>query len=64
MSDRTTQPQAREAPVAGTATRPVTDLARGRRSETPFLLVGWTAIVIAAFAAVVVGAALVVWWLS
>jgi hypothetical protein len=64
MADQTTQHEAREAPLPGTATRPAADLARGRRAEMPFLLVGWTAIVIGAVAALIAGAVLLVWWLS
>jgi hypothetical protein len=30
----------------------------------PFLLVGWTAIVVGAIAALAAGAALLVWWLG
>ena len=64
MSERTTEPRAPEVSASGRGTQPVTDLARGRRSETPFLLVGGTAIVIGAIAALVAGAALLVWWLG
>ncbi|MCZ7590109.1 MAG: hypothetical protein M5U27_14890 [Gaiella sp.] len=64
MADRTTQPGAREAPSKGAPARPVTDLARGRRSEMPFLLVGWTALVIGTVAGVIAGVALFVWWLG
>jgi len=63
MTDRTTHP-AGETPSADRTTGLETELARGRRSETPFLLVGSTMVVIGAVVAVLAGVLLVVWWLS
>jgi len=63
MTDRTTHP-AGELPPADETTGLETELARGRRSETPFLLVGSTMVVIGAVVAVLAGVLLVVWWLS
>jgi len=63
MTDRTTHP-AGEIPPADETTGLETELARGRRSETPFLLVGSTMVVIGAVVAVLAGVLLVVWWLS
>ena len=59
MADHTAKHEAHEASVDMSTT-----LARGRRSETPFLLVGWTAIVLGAIAAAVAGVVLLVWWLG
>lgn len=39
-------------------------LARGRRSETPLLLVGGTALVVWTVAVLVAGVVLVIWWLG
>jgi hypothetical protein len=39
-------------------------LARGRRGETPFLLVGGTALVVWSVAALFAGVVLLVWWLG
>ena len=64
MAGRETEHRAREASVAGSATQPATELARGRRSDMPFLLVGWTALVVGAIAALLAGALLAVWWLG
>ena len=63
MTDRTTQPGA-ETPPAEHTTGLETQLARGRRSETPFLLVGGAAVVLGAVVAVLAAALLLVWWLS
>ena len=63
MTDRTTQPGA-ETPPAEHKTGLETQLARGRRSETPFLLVGGAAVVLGAVVAVLAGALLLVWWLA
>jgi hypothetical protein len=63
MTDRTTQP-AGETPPAEHTTGLETQLARGRRSETPLLLVGGTAVVLGAVVAVLAGALLLVWWLA
>ena len=63
MTDRTTHP-AGEIPSADGTTGLETELARGRRSETPFLLVGSTMVVLGAVVAVLAGALLLVWWLS
>ena len=63
MTDRTAHP-AGEIPPADGTTGLETELARGRRSETPFLLVGSTMVVIGAVVAVLAGVLLVVWWLS
>ena len=63
MTDPTTHP-AGEIPPADGTTGLETELARGRRSETPFLLVGSTMVVLGAVVAVLAGALLLVWWLS
>ena len=63
MTDRTTHPAGKIPPADGT-TGLETELARGRRSETPFLLVGSTMVVLGAVVAVLAGALLLVWWLS
>ena len=63
MTDRTTHPAGEIPPADGTIGLE-TELARGRRSETPFLLVGSTMVVIGAVVAVLAGVLLVVWWLS
>jgi hypothetical protein len=63
MTDRTTEP-AVETPPADHTTGLETQLARGRRSETPFLLVGGTAVVLGAVVAALAGALLLVWWLA
>jgi len=63
MADRTTEP-AVETPPAEHTTGLETQLARGRRSETPFLLVGGTAVVLGAVVAALAGALLLVWWLA
>jgi hypothetical protein len=63
MTDRTTHPAQGTPPVEGT-TGLETDLARGRRSEMPFLLVGGTAVVLGAVVVVLAGALLLVWWLD
>ena len=63
MTDRTAQTAEETPPAAGT-TGLETELARGRRSETPFLLVGSTAVVLGAVVAVLAGALLLVWWLA
>ncbi|HEU0057107.1 MAG TPA: hypothetical protein VFQ08_07600 [Gaiella sp.] len=63
MTDRTAQ-TAEETPPAESTTGLETELARGRRSETPFLLVGGTAVVLGAVVAVLAGALLLVWWLA
>ncbi|HET7513747.1 MAG TPA: hypothetical protein VFJ60_02990 [Gaiella sp.] len=55
---------AREESPAGDGTGLGTELVRGRRSETPFLLVGGTAVVIGVIIAVLAGALLLVWWLG
>ena len=47
MTDRTTHP-AGEIPSADGTTGLETELARGRRGETPFLLVGSTMVVLGA----------------
>lgn len=62
MNDRSTDPE--ETPVAEGTNGLETELARGRRSETPFLLVGSTAVVLGAVVAVLAGALLLVWSLS
>jgi len=63
MTDPTTHP-AGETPPAEDTTGLETELARGHRSETPFLLVGGTAVVLGAVVAVLAGALLLVWWLA
>ncbi len=63
MTDRTTHP-ARETPPADGTIGFETELARGRRGETPFLLVGSTMVGLGAVVAVLAGALLLVWWLS
>ncbi len=63
MTDRTTHP-AGETPPAERTTGLEEELVRGRRSETPFLLVGGTAVVLGAVVAVLAGALLLVWWLG
>lgn len=63
MTDRTTDP-VQETPGAEGTTGLETELARGRRGETPFLLVGSTMVVLGAVVAVLAGALLLVWWLS
>ena len=63
MTDRTTHP-AGETPSADRTTELETELARGRRGETPFLLVGSTMVVLGAVLAVLAAALLLVWWLS
>jgi hypothetical protein len=63
MSDRTPQ-VTRKAPSSETATGLETELGRGRRADTPFLLVGGTAVVVGAVVAVLAGALLLVWWLG
>jgi hypothetical protein len=63
MTDRTAQ-TAEETPPAESTTGLETELARGRRSETPFLLVGSTAVVLGAVVAVLAAALLLVWWLA
>jgi len=63
MTDRTTHP-AGETSSADRTTGLETELARGRRGETPFLLVGSTVVVLGAVVAVLAAALLLVWWLS
>jgi len=63
MTDRTTHP-AGETPSADRTTGLETELARGRRGEMPFLLVGSTMVVLGAVVAVLTAALLLVWWLS
>jgi len=63
MTDRTTHP-AGETPSADRTPGLETELARGRRGETPFLLVGSTMVVLGAVLAVLAAALLLVWWLS
>ena len=63
MTDRTTHP-AGESPSADRTTELETGIARGRRGETPFLLVGSTMVVLGAVVAVLAAALLLVWWLS
>ena len=63
MTDRTTHPAEGTPPAEGT-TGLETELARGRRGETPFHLVGSTMVVLGAVVAVLAGALLLVWWLS
>jgi hypothetical protein len=63
VTDRPTQP-AGETPPAERPSGLETELARGRRSETPFLLVGGTAVVVGAVVVVLAGALLLVWWLG
>ena len=63
MTDRTTHPAGETPPADGT-TGLETELARGHRDETPFLLVGSTMVVLGAVVAVLAGALLLVWWLS
>ena len=63
MTDQRTPPVEGTPPAEGT-TGLETQLARGRRSETPFLLVGSTAVVLGAVVAVLAGALLLVWWLA
>jgi hypothetical protein len=41
-----------------------TELGRGRRSYTPFLLVGSTAVVLGVIVVALAAALLLVWWLS
>ena len=55
---------AEETPPAEGTTGLETELARGRRGETPLLLVGSTAVVVGAVVAALAGALLLVWWLS
>ena len=61
--DRTLHP-AGETPPAERAAGLETELARGHRGETPFLLVGSTVVVVGAVVVVLAGALLLVWWLS
>jgi hypothetical protein len=63
MPERTPE-VAREEPSGGDTRGLGTELGRGRRSETPFLLVGGTAVVIGVVVAVLAGALLLVWWLG
>jgi hypothetical protein len=63
MTDRTTDAVEGTPPVQGT-TGLEAQVARGRRSETPFLLVGSTAVVLGAVVAVLAAALLLVWWLA
>lgn len=63
MTDRTTHP-ADETPRADGTAGLETELARGRRAGTPFLLVGSTAVVLGAVIAVLAAALLLVWWLA
>lgn len=63
MPERMTE-VAREEPPGGDTAGIGTELGRGRRSETPFLLVGGTAVVIGVIVAVLAGALLLVWWLG
>ena len=63
MADRTTHPAGETPPADGT-TGLETELARGHRGETPFLLVASTMVVLGAVVAVLAGALLLVWWLS
>lgn len=67
MADRATEQtehKPRAPSAAGSATRSGRVLARGRRSDVPFLLVGWTVIVLGAVTAVLAAALLLVWWLA
>ena len=63
MTDRTTHPAGETPPADGT-TGLETELARGHRGGTPFLLVGSTMVDLGAVVAVLAGALLLVWWLS
>ncbi len=64
MSDQaTSKPEASEQHAGGTESAFEPVVARGRRAETPFLLVGGTALVVWSVVALVAGAVLVVWWL-
>ena len=63
MTDRTTHPAGEIQPAEGTTGLEL-ELARGRRGETPFLLLGSTMVVVGAVVAVLAGALLLVWWLS
>ena len=60
MADHTNQ-HMREDPGQRTS-RTEEELARGRRSEMPFLLVGGTALVVWAIAALIAAVVLLVWW--
>lgn len=64
MVEQTTEREARGTAAGGRGADPVTEIARGRRPETPFLLVGGTALVVGAIAALIAGVALLVWWLG
>lgn len=50
--------------VTNEGTRTERELARGRRSETPFMLVGGTALVVWAVAALIAAVVLLVWWVG
>lgn len=63
MADRTTHAAEEPAPANG-GTGLETELARGRRGETPFLLVGSTVVALGAVVVVLAGVLLLVWWLS
>jgi hypothetical protein len=63
MPDRTTDVAPDESPGGDTAELG-TELGRGRRPETPFLLIGGTAVVIGLIVVLLAGALLLVWWLG
>jgi hypothetical protein len=65
MPDRTTTEVPRNtAPAERTTSDLETELGRGRRGATPFLLVGSTAVVLGVIVAVLAAVLLLVWWLS
>jgi hypothetical protein len=66
MSDPVTSKPAQEASErrVDPSDPPEIVLARGRRAETPSLLVGATALIVWSTAALVAGAVLLVWWLG
>ena len=65
MSDRpTSKPEANEKPGSRVDAPTVATVARGRGAQTPFLLVGGTALVMWSVAALAAGIGLVVWWLG
>jgi hypothetical protein len=64
MADDTRSNQQRREEPEQPATGAERELARGRRSEMPFVLVGGTALVVWAIAALIAAVALVVWWVG
>jgi hypothetical protein len=62
MHDRRTRVTRKAPPTTSTGLEG--EFARGRRAETPFLLVGGTAAVIGVVVLVLASALLLVWWLA